>query len=180
MTDLDEYLDDTLRPDGAPDGADPDRPWQIEDEGAADWAARKVQQARRRIVAKRAERDRVVAAADDWLARETKTLEDDAVFFEGKLADWLRREIDADPKGKVSRALPSGVTVKRTPPGESLVVDDEDVLVRFLAENEDTSGLVEWVPKYSKADVKKLVTKDGLKVDGVHIEPGVHGWKVDV
>lgn len=176
MTDLDEFMDAALRPADADD--DDLTPWQIEDESAADWAARKIKTAREQIAAKRAERDRVVAAADEWLTRETKALEDTATFFEGKLCDWLRREIDADPKGKASRNLPSGVTVKRTPARESLQVDDEQELVRFLAENEDTADLVEFVPKYSKGEVKKLVTGLGLAVPGVHVEKGVHGWKV--
>ena len=171
MSDLHDYLDETLAP--------ADR-WQVTDLASADWAARKVQQARAKQAELQAERDRVVAAADEWLARESKTLEDDASFFADRLAEWLASEIDQDPKGKASRALPCGAVVKRTPARESLVVDDELALVEWLRSQSDSRDLVEFVPKYSKAAVKKLVTGDGLAVPGVRIEPGTHGWKVDV
>lgn len=174
MTSLHEYLDEVL----APDDADSER-FTVTDERSADWAARRVQQHRQAIAAKRAERDDIVAAADEWLERETKAHEDSAAYLEGLLADWLRREIDADPskKPKVSRDLPCGATVKRTPARPSLVVEDEEALVTWL--KEESPEHVEFVPKFSKADVKKLVSKDGLKVAGVRLEPGQHGWKVE-
>lgn len=189
---LDEFLDAELRPEGAPDEwqVGSDHPWRVEDEAAADWAARKVQRARQAIASKQAEYDRVVAAARDWLDRETKTLEDDATFFEGKLADWLRREIDADPDGKVSRRLPSGVTVKRTGGAASLVVDDEKQLAEWLAERLPTA--VEFVAKVDRAAVKKLRRDDDrltvvdvdtgelLEAPGARIERGDYGFKVVV
>lgn len=183
---LDDFLDETLAPD-----LDRDGPWQIGDESTADWAARKIQRAHRQIAAKQAERDRIVAAADDWLERETKTLTDDALFFEGKLQDWLRREIDADPDGRKSRRLPCGATVKRTGGAPSLVVDDEQALVEWLTARDATAGLVEFVPNIDKAGLKKLrrdddrlawvdeSTGDIVEVDGARIERGPWAYKVE-
>lgn len=201
MSSIDEYLDEALAPEDAPSPdvirgymaamqSPPDSeeraeaesrpPWRIDSEGAADWAARKIQRAARILQDKQDQYDRQQAALDQWLESEARELQSDIDFFEGMLGDWLRREIAADDskKPKVSRKLPCGATVKRTPAGESLQVDDEEALVAFLAGQEDTAELVEFVPKYSKADVKRLVTRDGVKVPGVHIELGVHGWKV--
>lgn len=213
MSDLAEFLDETLRPEDAPSDdvvrgymaalrspaesderaeAEARTPWRVDDEGAADWAARKVKRARELIATKRAERDRIVAAADEWLARETKTLEDDAAFFEGALGDWLRREIEQDPKGKKSRALPCGVTVNRTGGSPSLQVDDEAALVQWLKDYRPDLVGSHIVWEWSKADVKKLRQDDdrlalvdgesGEVVDvvGARIERAAYSYKVDV
>lgn len=214
MSDLAEFLDEALRPTGAPsddqaasaqEGVDVDgdggHPWQVEDEGAADWAARKVQQARADIAAKRAQRDLIVQQADAWLEQETALLDRRARFFEGRLIEWLRREIEADPRGKKSRVLPCGVKVARTAGRATVDVFDEaefiawakatnhHVLVR-TKESVDKqavkaaafdvlpisdSDAIEW-----QVDDGVLVTPDGEKVPGLAATTTPDSYRVDV
>lgn len=178
MTNLETHLTEALAPDDAPDSHD--TPWTIDNDHEADWAGRKVRDARHRLNELQAQRDRIVAETDAWLQRESKPLNDDIEFFEGRLADWLRRELEADPDGKKTRTLPCGVTVKRTAARVSLEVTDEKALVEWLTANAEVAeGVLDWQPKYSKNDIKKLITDDGLAVPGVALVEGEHGWKVD-
>lgn len=213
MSALEEFLEDELAPEGAPSEEDlyqthpggkivptDTHPWEVEDESAADWAGRKAQRARRLIAEKRAEHERIVAKADAWLERETSRLESEAAFFEGKLGDWLAREIAKDPKGKKSRDLPCGVTVKRTGGSPSLVVDDEDALLQWLKDFRPDLVDSKIVWEWSKADVKKLrqdddrlalvdevvdestgeVVREVAEVKGARIERGPYSFKVVV
>ena len=215
MSDLAEFLDDALRPAGAPSddqavtaveaadrGEDHHQPWQIDDEGAADWAARKIQQARADIAAKKAQRDLIVQQADAWLEQETVQLDRRARFFEGRLIDWLRREIDADPKGKKSRVLPCGVKVARTAGRRTVDVFDEaefiawakstnhHMLVR-VKESVDKkavkdaafdvlaisdSDAIEW----QATDEGVLLTPDGEKVPGLAATTTPDSYRVTV
>lgn len=176
----DDDLLDALAPDGAPVEADDDTPWQVTDLGSADWASRKARQARRKIAEAKAERDRIVAAADEWLERQTREHARAAEWFEGRLIEWLRRELEDDPKGKKSRELPSGAVVKRTSGRERLVVEDERAVGEWLSSQEDTHDLVEWVPKFSRSEVKKLVLSTGEVPPGARLERGEDSYKVEL
>lgn len=189
---LDEQLVDALAPDDAPDDEeiaahqeDPDThrlPFAVRDLGSADWAGRKIRKAQAKINEAQRWRDRVVAEADAHLEREKARHEPTIEFFELHLKDWLRREIEADTskKPRASRDLPCGITVKRTPPGKSLVVEDEDALVDFLTTSKDAEGIATPKWEYSKTDVKNLIIKQGIAVKGARVETGEPGYKVTV
>lgn len=191
---LDEQLIDGLAPPDAPTDdevrgylaalgdTDPERaekarpPFEVHDLGSADWAGRKVRQAHNRIGEAQRWRDRVVAEADAHLEREKARHLPTIEFFEEHLTRWLRAEIDADPKGAKSRDLPCGLTVKRTKGRTSLVVEDEAALVEWLRDEHPT--LVEFVPRFSKAAVKRLTTTDGLALKGATVETGEDTYTV--
>ena len=223
MSDIAEYLDEALRPDDAPSDdvvrgymaalrspddseeraeAEARPPWQIEDEGAADWAARKVQQARRAIAEKKVQRDLIVEQADAWLAAETEQLDRRARFFEGCLIDWLRRELEADPKGKKSRDLPCGVKVARRSGQATVDVFDEAAFIAWAKDThhhmllrvkesvdkkavkdaaydvlmvDDDQG-IDW----SRDESGALVTPDGEKVPGLAATTTPDSYRVDV
>lgn len=192
---LDDHLAAALRPQGAPDDwALEDSPWEPDDEGAADWTARKLLAAKQTLADKQRQRDMLVEQADRWLAAQRKPLDDTVAWAERLLGVWLTREIAADEskKPKKSRALPSGVTVKQIAGRETLQVDDETAFLDWAKANapELVSEQVVW--KWSKADVKTtfeaapaddlgraaLVNPDGEPVPGVHVERSADDVKV--
>lgn len=198
ITELDDELLDALAPPDAPSDDEvrdylealsyvdpeghtpptPTLPFAVRDLGSADWAGRKVAQAQAKVDEVRAWRDRVVAEADAAVAREEARQRPTVEFFEWHLTDWLRREIEADTskKPRKSRDLPCGVTVKRTPGGKTLVYTDEAALVEWLDANYPECLNVS--PR--KAEVKTLLTKDGVKVPHVVIEESPDGYSVVV
>ena len=194
---LDEQLIDGLAPDDAPTDdeirgyidalSDTDEdvrehaekrppPFEVRDLASADWAGRKIRQAQSKIDEARDYRAKVIAELDAHVAREearhTPTIE----FFEHHLTQWLRRELEADPKGKKSRDLPCGLTVKRTAGKPSLVVEDEEALVEWLRDGHP--DLVEFVPKYDKGDLKKAFLETGEAMKGARVETGEDSYKV--
>ena len=197
---LDEQLIDSLAPDDAPtedeireyaDLATPDpeghtrepddhpvRRFEVRDLASADWAGRKIRQAQSKIDEARDYRAKVIAQLDAHVAREEARHAPTIEFFEHHLTQWLRRELDADPKGKKSRDLPCGLTVRKTAGRPRLVVDDHEALVDFLTSSEETHELVEAVWKYDANEVKRLVTRDGLALKGAHVETGEDSYKV--
>lgn len=139
-------------------------PFSVDSIGSADWAGRKIQQAKRRVAEVRAWRDRIVAEADAAVAREQARQQPTVEFFEAHLAAWLRREIEADTskRPRKSRDLPCGVRVRQTPGGKSLAVDDADALVDWLQTyRPDLVGEPQVVYPWSKTDVKKIADDDG-------------------
>ena len=175
MTALDDHLIEQLAPeyDLAP-------AWVPDDIDKADWLARKAKRAQESIAELAEQRERLIARTEAWFAEERARHDQTLAWASGLLEVWLRSEIAADDskRPRKSRSLPCGVTVKVTGGGESLTVEDEPALVEWLkAESPDA---VEFVAKYSKADVKRLLTKDGLKVPGVSLVRGEDGFKVEV
>lgn len=182
-TDLDEQLTDALAPSDAPSDdelsayyeslEDPDPegelhplpkpPFTVDGLGSADWAGRKIKRAQAAVDEAKAWRDRIVAEADAALARERERHEPTVTFFETLLADWLRREIEADTskKPRASRDLPCGLTVKRISGKPSLEVEDADALVDWLKDHRPDLVSSEVVWNWSKNDVKKLADDEG-------------------
>lgn len=193
---LDDALIDALTPVDAPSDDDIERAqhtptddtdeasqdrvqwWTPTDADAADWVARKAQKAHRQVVRLQEQRDRLVAQADAWLERERARHDRTIEWAEAMLRLWLDTEIDSDDskKPRKSRDLPCGVTVKRTPGGKSLVVEDEDALIQWLDDN--YPECLNHTPR--KGDVKKLLAGDGLAVPGVTLEQSPDGFKLDL
>lgn len=116
----------------------------------ADWAVRKVAQARRHLAEAADLANSERARIDEWLADQTARCEQKTAFFEELLARYHRDLLVDDPKAKTVR-LPSGDLVARKQP-DSLVVDGGD----------DT---IEWVGiRFPDAVVvKRTVDKNALK-----------------
>lgn len=175
--DLDEHLETVLAPEGAPSDQDiieaaegvpwADEPWRPEDESAADWVARKALRAAQTLAAKQAQRDRLVAQADAWLASERKRLDSTIAWAEGLLADWLAGEIDADPKGKKSRELPCGVVVKRTAGRTTTEIVDLEAFKDWAEGN----GHVELLRIKVEPDKRELNKLPGDPEDGFVVDP---------
>ena len=175
MTALEDYLIEELAPQ-----YDLDAAWTPDSIDKANWLARKVKRAQQSIADLAEQRDLEIARTEAWFVEERARHDQTVAWASGLLEVWLRTEIAADDskRPRKSRSLPCGVTVKVTTGGESLTVDDEPALVEWL--KAESPEVVEFVAKYSKADVKRLLTKDGLKVPGVSLVRGEDGFKVEV
>lgn len=227
LPDLDEHLVDVLTPEGAPsdediatatvgdvdegpgnEAAERVARWTPSDAGAADWAARKAQRAATAISDLRAQRDRIVAQADAWLAHERKRHDATVAWAESMLEVWLRAEIDGDDskRPRKSRELPCGVTVKQVPGRPRVEVDDAaefiawaqdnglgDVLLRTRDPDPDKQAIKEAatdvltvvraggedVLDWSRRDDGSLVADTGEVVPGVRVPTGADSYKVE-
>ena len=180
--DLADHLAAVLAPEDAPQddeiAGDNVGPFVPTDLGAADWVARKATRATATIRDLQTQRDAIVNQADDWLAHERARHDRTVAWAAGVLEVWLRNEIAGDDSSKPrkSRTLPSGVTVKVTAGRESLVVDDEALLIGWALNEEP--HLVKYSPKL--AEIRAALTGDGLAVPGVSLVRGPDGFKLTV
>jgi hypothetical protein len=141
----------------------------------ADWALRKLAQARKHI----AENVALVTAEIDrlgaWVGEANRSHERDAEYFESILRNWHDEQLAEDPKRKTV-SLPGGKLVAAKNP-DSIAIDDE-VFIPWAREHAP-----DWVrTKYeaAKADVKKaggVVPDTGEIAPGVSAIPGDLRWK---
>jgi hypothetical protein len=143
----------------------------------ADWALRKLAQARHRMT-----NNEKVAAAEierirNWLREANTSPERDAIYFESILRNWHEEQLDEDPKRKTV-SLPGGKLVAAKNP-DSIAIDDETFIPWALKHAPD------WVrTKYeaAKSDVKKakgVVPDTGEIAPGVSVIPGDLRWKAE-
>lgn len=125
---LDDAIADVFAPEDVPDPSKPDRDprhetFRIEDDRAAEWAARKMAKAHRRVVAIERMASDARQAIDSWEEGEKASPARDREFFEGLLEDYaLRQREEADRK---SFELPSASISTRSTPAKIDVSDDE-------------------------------------------------------
>lgn len=117
--DLDEHLTATWNT-----GEGESATFTIDSLDKAEWAARKIARARRRLAEAEdlanAERTRI----DQWLGDQQARCDQDCGFFEELLARFHRDRLADDPKARTIR-LPSADLVARKRP-DSIVVDESD------------------------------------------------------
>lgn len=140
----------------------------------ADWALRKLAQARRRI----AENDELARLEEqrlhEWHRQSCEPLERDIEYFESILRNWHEEQLEADPKRK-SVSLPGGKLVAKNP--DSIEVDGEKFIPWALVNRPD------WVR--TKHEPEKAAIKQAAAIDvttgeiapGVTIVPGELRWK---
>src|SRR5215211_6592989 len=104
----------------------------------ADWALRKLAQARLRIdeniALGKAEVERLTA----WLSEANKSHQRDAEYFESILRNWHEEQLAADPKRKTV-SLPGGKLVAAKNP-DSIEIQDNDTFTEWAVEHRP-----EWV-----------------------------------
>lgn len=138
--------------------------WTIEELDGATWAARK-------LAIKRAKIDRIKrlhkdqrAILDQWLASETRKLEDDARFFAGRLEGFHRHAIDLDPKA-LTINLPNGSTLTSLKGKLAVEVTDVNALAAWAEANEKTDELLRYPdPEPQKVALSKYASKAGGEV----------------
>lgn len=181
----DDELEAVYAADGTPDEAVPEpvkrgRTWEPETQQEAEWCLAKVAAASN-------EMDSIAEQAAEW-HQQIETWAHDASrgarstagFFRSKLEGYLRRRYDADPKLRTVK-LPSGTLRVTVPKTGTVVVVDEEALLRWLLANgekvppeqvikrPDPTVLVSELRKY----VKPVPTDDGGWIAVVHDHPAV-------
>jgi hypothetical protein len=159
-----------------PEGYEPHDPYEIGGMNEADWALRKLAQARWQM----RQNEKLAAAEADrvrtWLADANKGHERDVEYFESILRNWHEEQLDEDPKRKTI-SLPGGKLVAAKNP-DSLVINDEAAFIPWALEHQP-----EWVrTKYEpeKGLIKKAGGVDletGEIAPGVSVVPGELRWK---
>lgn len=132
--------------DGIREGAAESR-WRIDDDGQAEWAARKLAQADRRRRQIAAVADRVVEQARLWEARQLGPVDGDFEFFEALLVDYAKRQREGE--GRKTVDLPSATVKSRSKPAKVDIVDDETV----------TEWAKRWAEEAVKVTEKTLVSR---------------------
>lgn len=135
--------------------------WSIEDLDGATWAARK-------LAIKRDRRDKIKAfykdqraILDKWLTDETRRLEDDARFFEGRLEGFHRAAIDVDAKALTIR-LPNGSELTSLKGKLAVEVDNVAALTAWAEANEKADELLRFPePEPNKVAIGKYASKAG-------------------
>jgi Bacteriophage Mu Gam like protein len=151
--------------------------WKITDVSAADWALRKLGQARKRMAENDSLADQEMQRIADWQREANKPHERDVEYFESLLWTWHEEQLAEDPKRK-NISLPAGkLSAAKNP--DSVVIDDTDKFIPWALENEP-----DWVrTKYEpiKTEIKKAggVTENGEIAPGVSIIPGDMRWKAE-
>lgn len=161
-----------------PEAADTIREaFRIDTLAQADWAARKVAQARRRL----AEAEDVAAAQIErinaWLAEQRQRCDRDTVFLTGLLERFHRERLADDPKAKTID-LPSGaVLVARKQP--DCWTFDDDQFVEWARTGYPDAVRVRTSVEVDRTVAKKLPVVDGQVVapsgevvPGVEVTPG--------
>lgn len=149
---LDEYL---AAGDTAEDLAPTVAAWRIDDDGAAEWAMRNLVARRRRIDDLARRRDEWMEKIAHWFEQASAGDSRSAAFFEGALADYLRRLREEDEDRK-SLVLPSG-RITSTGTGGKATVVDVDAVVAWIQKNlpERYDALVKDEPTVRLADFRK-------------------------
>lgn len=108
---LEEHLADDL---DLPDDLDPQH-FEIEDDGAAAWAMRKLQRLRRQQRTNEAIASEEIDKIRGWLGDVNDGLERSATYFEAILSHYALRCRQNPDDGRKSISLPAGKIATRTP-----------------------------------------------------------------
>lgn len=156
--------------------------YKIGGKSEADWALRKLAQARAAIKENNALFEAELSRLTAWAKDVNTGPERDALYFEAILRNWHAEQLADDPKAKTIK-LPGGkLTARLAPP--SLTVDD-DVFIPWAQEHRSDWLRVKAEPV--KADIKtQLVVgesgdlydpESGDQVPGVALLPADISWK---
>jgi len=136
--------------------------WQIADDGAADWAVRKIKEAR-------ANRDRMIAHFEDQIEKAIESCRITENFFSGKLIEYFNVLPVRESKTQKSYELPTGKLILKFPAPE--YVRDESKLVEWLFKI-DRQDLIrtDFVSKPIWSELKPLTIVSGNDV--IYLETG--------
>ncbi len=160
--------------------------WRIADDGAADWAVRK-------IAEEKAELDRIKQLAEEQIEKIQQKVDaaerrytNGTRFLTSKLAEYFETVPHKETKTKHSYRLLSGSLVKKI--GGTTMKQDDEKLLEYLKACGDTDMIkVEEKPRWG--DFKKRLeivggsvvdSETGEIVEAVHIETKPDTFSVDV
>ena len=170
--------------------ADPDLPvedgWQIDSPKAAEWTIRKIKEAR-------AQRDRLIEAADGIIAEEEaakeaakKRCQQTEDFFTEKLRRWFDGEEKRETKTAYMVDLPSG-KLTAAKEGKVEFIRDDDKLQQYLLgsmpEMLKVKTTVDWAElkkHITVADGMAVLDSTGEIVDGITVEQQPPEFKVKI
>jgi phage host-nuclease inhibitor protein Gam len=156
---LDEFLAG-----GEPPGAGQQEHFRVDGPSTAEWALRKLRQARARQDEARALAEAETSRVAEWLRAEEARHQHDIEFFESVLTGWHRALLAEDPDRKTI-SLPNGTLRARKAP-DALDVVDPDGLVAWAQANAH-EALLRVTVEPDKAAIKRLrraETLDGAVV----------------
>ncbi len=97
--------------------------WRVEDQGAADWALRRIAEAEAKQNAAMALAQQQIAQVNAWLEKELAKSQRTVDYFTGRLTDYHRQVLEQDPKAKTV-ALPHGKLTARQSPDRVEVAEE--------------------------------------------------------
>lgn len=149
MSALEEYLTDEIA-----DTPEVRERFRIDGPKTAEWALRKLAQARRRQQDARELADAEIGRINEWLTTEQARYDGDAQFFEGLLVRWHHEVLDAEPDRKTIE-LPAGTLKARKQPDQWDY--DPRVVGEWLAEHQ-RGDLIRVTVELDKPAIKKEFT----------------------
>ena len=157
--------------------------WQITDDGAAEWAMRKLADVQSKVTELQSRRDGWTAKIAAWFDQAAKPLSTRAEFFTAHLESYALRRREED--GTKTLRLPSGIVSTRQP-GPRVVVRDEAAFRAWALAHPDSPAVrikVDLVRSTSVAgeakrtvqavksgDDWRVVLNDGEVVDWASVE----------
>lgn len=149
--------------------------FRITDDGAAEWALRKMAVARRRAAQNSELANTEITRIEGWLSEVNGKLDREASFFESLLVEYHRDCLDDDPNRKTI-TLPAGALKARKNP-DGIEIDEEKFIPFAKQERED---LLRVMVAPDKKAVKEAALKDGEVLPGVTKVDGSTSFKVEV
>jgi hypothetical protein len=141
------------------DVPEPVRRWRIEDEGAAEWAMRKVAVCDAQTSTYRDQADAWKDRIDEWLTARTRKLDTTRSFFARHLEIYAAERRERD--GVKTLTLPSGrVTSRVHDKGGTVIATDQATLIAWVKENVEDDD-IDLVIKFTES-----IVASGLKSIG--------------
>jgi hypothetical protein len=179
---------EAFAPDNAPEDNEEARAhYRIGGMNEADWALRKLAQARGRIVESQDLYAAEVARLDTWLEDACKGPERDSEYFEGLLRGWHEEQLEADPANAEAWKKEKNKTIK-LPAGDLVAAKNPDSIEVFDPETFIPWAIVHWPEgvrtkhEPNKAEIKKakgVVPDSGEVLPGVKVLAGELRWKAE-
>lgn len=162
------------------------REWRIADDGAADWAVRKIAEERAELERIKTLAEEQIARIEEKVAAAEKRCENGTRFLTAKLAEYFETVPHKQTKTKASYRLLSGTLTRKF--GGTQMKQDDDKLLAFLkaSGNED---MIQTTEKPKWGEFKKRLeimggqvvdTTTGELVEGVEIIEKPDTFSVDV
>lgn len=179
--DLSAYYED----EGETQAATP-APWRIADDGAADWACRKIAEERAELARIRELAEAEIARIEDKLAAAEKRCENGTRFLTAKLSEYFQTVPHKATKTKESYRLLSGTLTMKI--GGTQMKQDDEALLAFLKQsgNDDMIQITE-KPRWGEYKKRLSIqgghvvdTETGELVEGVNIIEKPNVFSVDV
>jgi phage host-nuclease inhibitor protein Gam len=171
---LEEHLLDALEPETQ--GTDEQKSFVIDDNGAADWALRKIAQKQRLIAENEELAEREIARIREWLTDANGPLQNEIANLELLLTDYHRRLLAEDDRRKTVK-LPAGNLKARKLP-DNVEVTDEDAFIEWAEAERHTLLRITTAP--DKNAIKQAVLKDGEVIPHVAAVKGDLKFSIDI